>query len=228
MVRETPPRPRLVPRLPARRSKAAGVGVIGPITSGGVAPAIACRLMCFHPLTSCRVVVRCMRRARLRPVRRRPLCVRPTPAGVGDGSCFHLLIHGCAWGRPTWGRGATASRTCAVTALIHWIASDDVFRELAAVDPLTDEVLCRQVFDDAVLVDLDMAPATRPWSSGFPGAVVDVDTGKLLLDQRIARQPAIEQIHLMASDDNFALAVEHPPGAIPIGRCVPWAASSRR
>ena len=76
------------------------------------------------------------------------------------------------------------------------------------MDPLTDEVLWRQVFDDAALVDLDMDRYAAVVERSGRAAVVDVDTGKLLLDQRIAPQPAIEQIHLMASDDNFVLAVE--------------------
>lgn len=207
MARESPPRPG---SFRAPRSTLAGrwVGVIGPITGSGCVLQDQRRLMCVDPLTGAvewsRTDVP-------------PGCdlfgddryVFATPVG-SETARVYSAIDGRPLGRAQVGRWSDRLTTRG-RRVIRWTTTDDGKRELAAVDPLTEEVAWRHAFDGAALTDLDMDRYAAVVERSGRAAVIDVDTGQVLLDQQVQPQPALEQIHLAASDDNFVLALEHPP-----------------
>jgi outer membrane protein assembly factor BamB len=206
MARETPVRPG---SFRAARSTLDGkwLGVIGPLTSGGCVIQDQRRLMCVDPFTGAvhwsRTDVP-------------PGCdlfgderyVFATPVGK-EVARIYSAIDGRPLGKAKvgpWDERLTTRGRC----VIRWSSTDGGKKELIAIDPLADEPLWRHEFDAATLIDLDRDRYAVIVERSGRAVVIDVETGETLLDQPIPAQSTAEQIHLMTSDAQFVLVVQHP------------------
>jgi hypothetical protein len=134
--------------------------------------------------------------------------VLAAPAGSETALTFSM-IDGRSLGKATVGpwdqRLTTRGRR-----VIRWREGDDGEKELAEFDPVTEEVAWRHAFDADAHVDIDRDRYVAVVEPKGRAAIIDLATGEMILDQTIARQAAVEQIHLLAAERDFTLAVERP------------------
>jgi len=204
MSRETAVRPGSY-RAPRSRQDGKWIGVIGPITSSGCIFQDQRRLMCVDPLTG---------ETRWSRTDVPPGCdlfgddryVFATPNG-SDTALVFSAIDGRALGRrklPPWDEQLTTrGRT-----VIRWSPADAGDMELSAMDALTGDVAWRRQFAADSFVDLDRSQYVAVVEAEGRAVILDVDAGETIVEQEIPRQPSVEQIHLLAGDASFVLAIE--------------------
>ncbi len=206
MSRHAPRRPGSF-RAPRTTIDGKWAGVIGPISSGGCVYQDQRRLVCVDPVTG---------EALWSRTDVPPGCdlfgdgryVFATPAGA-ETALVYSAIDGRSLGKARV--GAWEERlTTRGRLVVRWIENDDGAKELAAFDPLTQDIAWRHTFEADAHVDLDMNRYAAVVEPRGRAAIIDLATGKSVLAQSIPRQPAVEQIHLSASDRSFTLVVERP------------------
>ncbi|HMP07073.1 MAG TPA: PQQ-binding-like beta-propeller repeat protein, partial [Lacipirellulaceae bacterium] len=206
MTRVAPPRPGSH-RAPRSAVGGRWVGVIGPISSAGCVLLDQRRLACIDAVTG--------------EVHWTRTDVPPgsdlfgddrvvivTPPAAESGRAYSVL-DGRSLGTvsvPPWEeRLVTRGRR-----LVVWRQRDGK-RELAEIDPVSDETLWSRTFDAEAAVDIDQNQYVAVVEPNGRLIVLDLASNDVVVEQTLPSVTAVNQLHLQVGDDSVVLAIEQPP-----------------
>jgi outer membrane protein assembly factor BamB len=186
------------------------VGVIGPVTSRGIVFQDQRRLVCAAAMSG---EVRWSR--------------TDVPQGCdlfGDAEYVFAVptgstnarIYSTVDGRALGKREVPPWREQLVTRgreIICWKISGDKQDKkatLSAMDALTGKTAWTRDFEPNAAVDVEMGRYVLVIEPGGRVAVIDGADGKVLVDYAAAPKPAIDEVHLLAGQDDFLVVVKRP------------------
>jgi hypothetical protein len=183
------------------------IGVIGPMTSRGCVFQDQRRLLCVDPLSGEVLWSR-------NDVP--PGCdlfgderyVLAAPMGSEKAKAYST-IDGRALGEvavPPWEEQLTTRGR----HVIRWHTLESGRVELAAIDALSQEVAWRHEFAEGAGVDIDRDRYVAVVEPAGRAAIIDADSGAILLEQPLPRQTGVEGVHLLAGAESFVLVAENP------------------
>jgi outer membrane protein assembly factor BamB len=185
------------------------LGVIGPITSSGCYFQDQRRLVCVNPITG----EEQWSRSDVPPgcdLFGDSRYVFATPVGSQVAQVFNAL-DGRSLGEvrvPSWEEQVTTRGR----KVIRWNRSPQGELTLSEVDPLAKGVNWQHTFAVGARIDIDRDRYVAVVEPKGRAAIVDLETGALLVDhaQLFTPQPRLDEIHLSAASDHFVLVVEQP------------------